>query len=78
MVTTKADTAGNKIGRAISSAAINKMTNMPMVAPCAAVRQTRDTSATGFGSLMPSLKSRRRAAWLSSELMRLNPLSKSR
>ena len=37
---------------------MKRIMNMPMVAACAAVRQTRDTSATGCGSLIASGKRR--------------------
>src|SRR5215510_15347738 len=65
IVTTNADATGNRIGRARLKATINRMTNIPMVADCAAVRQICATSATGLGSLTESAK---RASWPSSVL----------
>ena len=60
---TKADVAGNSIARPRSSAAINRMMNMPMVAACEAVRHTVETCAIGLGSLIASKKRRSFAAW---------------
>ena len=56
MVTTKADTTGSKTGRARLSATTRRMTNMPIVADCAAVRQNRATSVIGLGSFTESEK----------------------
>src|SRR5262245_17309317 len=56
MATTKADITGSRIGRARLKATMNRMTNIPMVADCAAVRQICATSATGLGSLTESAK----------------------
>ena len=53
IVTTKAETSGNSSGLANSSAAMRRMTKMPIVATCDVVRQTRDTSATGWASWIP-------------------------
>jgi hypothetical protein len=64
IVTTKADATGSRTGRAKLKATTSKMTNMPIVADCAAVRQRRDTSATGWGSLIAKSERARRSAVL--------------
>ena len=61
----KADAIGNKTDRARLNAMIKRITNMPMVADCAAVRQRLATSVTGLGSLTVSAKRAARALSIS-------------
>src|SRR5215510_3840302 len=56
IVTTKAEATGNSSGRARLSATTTRITNIPIVADWAAVRQNRATSVTGCGSLTASEK----------------------
>lgn len=56
IVTTKAEATGSRSGRAKLSATTRRITNIPIVADWAAVRQNRATSVTGCGSLTASEK----------------------